>query len=129
MTEEIPEIRQFSRFDWGESIVQKDQIIHLEDIQYVDANFFEFFSFPLVSGDPATVLDEKNEVVITPEIGERYFGRQNPVGEELILNFGDTLQSFIVSGIAAAPPLNSSLDFQLLVRIENRPFFQHNYEN
>ena len=129
LKEEIPEVRRYTRVDGGDAIVQKDQIIHLEEIRYIDANFFEFFSFPLISGDPATVLDERNEVVLTPALAEKYFGRRDPVGEDLILNFGDSVQVFTVSGIAEAAPLNSSLDFQLLVRIENRPFYRLQYDN
>jgi putative ABC transport system permease protein len=129
LKEEVPEIRQFLRVDRGDGIVQHEDIVDVEDLIYTDANFFEFFSLPLSSGDPATVLDEKNKVVLTPGLATKYFGRKDPVGESLILTLSDSPQVYTVSGIAERPPVNSSIDFQMLVRIENRPFYQRNLEN
>jgi len=128
LKDEIPEIRAYTRYDDGGGIVQRDNQVSAEDLRYVDANFFEVFSFPLIEGDPATVLDEKNDVVVTPAFAKKYFGRENPIGQALNITTEDSTQVFTVSGIAEAPPANSSLDFELLLRVENDPYYQHNYE-
>lgn len=126
---EIPEIRQFTRYDESEYIVQKDNFTKLEEVHIVDSTFFEVFSFELERGDPATVLSDPKSVVITPEIARRYFGQKDPVGEELLFHLGDSSVVFTVNGLAKPPPAHSSVTYNILMRIENRPFYQRQYEN
>jgi putative ABC transport system permease protein len=40
---------------------------------YVDSNFFQVFTLPLIKGDAKTALVEPNTVVITKSISQRYF--------------------------------------------------------
>ena len=48
---------------------------------YVDPEFFQFFSFPLIQGQPEMVLKEPNSVVITAAVAEKYFGEEDPIGK------------------------------------------------
>ena len=50
---------------------------------YVDANFFEVFSFDFVEGNPATALTQPNQVVITETQAKTFFGNTNPIGKVL----------------------------------------------
>lgn len=126
---EIPEVRQFTRYDNGDYVVQKENFTQLEEVHFVDSSFFEIFSFPLERGTPEDVLQDPNSIVITPEIARRYFGRQDPVGENLTFQLNDSVAVFTVSGIAEPPPSHSSIQYQILMRIENRPFYKENYQN
>lgn len=81
---------------------------------FVDANFFKVFSFPLIAGDPNTVLKVPASVVLTTSTAARYFGHENPIGKELILD-GQTL---IVTGVAADVPDQSHLKFDILIPLE-----------
>jgi putative ABC transport system permease protein len=49
----------------------------------VDPEVFRVFDFPLLQGNPETVLDNPFSLVITEEIGRKYFGEENPVGKVL----------------------------------------------
>lgn len=49
----------------------------------VDKAFLEMFNIELVLGDPKTALDNPDNVIITEEISEKYFGSTNPIGEVL----------------------------------------------
>lgn len=129
LQEELPEIQRFTRYDRGGAIVRRDNKSFTEDINFVDSTFFEIFSFSLLEGDPDQVLQERNTVVITPEIARKYFGNKNPIGETLSVQTFDTTQLFTVSGIAQRPPDHSSIDFQILMRVENKPFYQRQYAN
>src|SRR5690606_8561184 len=60
---------------------------------------------------------------ITPEMAEKYFGKEDPIGKILSIdNGGERL--FTVAGIIEAPPANSSLDFQILLPVESAPGYE-----
>lgn len=93
-----------------------------------DADFFEMFSFPLERGDPATVLDQPNSVVLTPEMAQKYFGESDPLGKTILL---DEDIEFVVTGVLAPPPGRSHLDFDFLSSIQVLERFDwfHNWWN
>jgi len=121
--EECPEVVAGTRFNRTQAIVTYGNKIFSEDIHCVDPDFFTMFSFPLLKGDPSSVLSDKSNIVLTPAIVEKYFGDEDPIGKTLTLDY-DGIKSFTVSGVIEAPPFNSSLDFKFLIRQENR----NNYE-
>src|SRR6266498_729612 len=51
------------------------------NIVYVDEDFFKLFNFPLKKGNPATVLAEHNDVVLSEKIALKYFGNSDPIGK------------------------------------------------
>ena len=53
------------------------------NILLVDSTFFHFFSFPLVQGNPQTVLDAPDKCVVTESLARQLFGDKNPIGETL----------------------------------------------
>ena len=82
----------------------------------VDSNFFSFFSFELISGDPDTALAEPQSIVLTQTVARKYFGEEKALGKKLTLgNFPD----FVVTGVARDVPLNSSLPFDSLVSLNS----------
>jgi putative ABC transport system permease protein len=78
----------------------------------VDSNFFDFFSFRLLKGDPATVLNEPGSIVMTATAAKKYFGNDDPIGK--VVDFNKRLH-LKVTGIAADVPVNSHLDFDMLI--------------
>ncbi|MDO1447197.1 ABC transporter permease [Rhodocytophaga aerolata] len=87
-----------------------------DQVLFVDASFLRTFSFPLVNGSP-DVLDEPHAVIITQSAALKYFGKQDPIGREIIMenhNQGHKL-SGIVRGICQDAPLQSHLQFNFLV--------------
>jgi len=84
----------------------------------VDTNFFRFFSFPLIKGNPASVLKELNNVVLTETTAKKYFGSvENAMGKIVMLNKETPLK---VTGIAKDVPSNSTLDFDIITSLERR---------
>ena len=53
------------------------------NILLVDSTFFHFFSFPLVQGNPHTVLAAPDKCVVTESLARQLFGDKNPIGETL----------------------------------------------
>lgn len=120
-----PEIARFVRYDYGGNAVLRvgDKIFE-ETITYVEPNFFEVFSFPLLQGTPGTALADKNSLVLTPEMSRKYFGDVNPVGETVQVKIRNDEQAFVVTGVAEAPPSNSSLRFDVVLPIQQKPFYE-----
>ena len=88
-----------------------------------DSNFFQFFSFRLLKGNPATVLADPNSIVMTASTAKKYFGNEDPMGK--VVSFNKKMQ-MKVTGIAEDVPANSHLDFDIIVPTanwEHTPFF------
>ncbi|MDX1642514.1 MAG: ABC transporter permease, partial [Balneolaceae bacterium] len=71
---QFPEIERFVRLDQSSAIVRNGSNSFEEDVLYTDVSFFELFSFPLIQGNPETVLSDPSNIVLTPEMAEKYFG-------------------------------------------------------
>src|SRR5215217_7325141 len=75
-------------------------------VSYADSTFFDVFSIPLVSGDPARVLREPNTMVISERAARKYFGSENPIGQSLLL---DNQAVYTVTGVMKNIPEHSHL--------------------
>lgn len=124
LKDEIPQIKYATRFNSGrKAVMQYSDKIFSEKIAYVDADFFKMFSFSLLKGNAAKLFTNKLDAVITPEIAEKYFGKEDAIGKIFSIDAGGQ-QLFTVAGIMEAPPANSSLDFQILLSLESVPGYE-----
>ncbi len=127
--EEVPQVEYATRFSPdGEAIFHYGDQIFNEQITFVDKDFFSMFSFPLIQGNKEKLFANKGEIVITPEIEEKYFEGEPALGRTVSLTIFGEVQSYMVTGIIEAPPANSSIDFKVLVPQENRPRYKDNLE-
>ncbi|MBO9564930.1 MAG: ABC transporter permease [Niastella sp.] len=118
MKDNLPGIETYVRINWH----QAERMVRYNDIRYreehaclVDSNFFTFFSYPLISGDPLTVLKEANTVVISESAAQRYFGKENPVGRFLDMSTQYSSLHCMVTGVFKDLPANSSLQLSMLI--------------
>ncbi|MCW3462194.1 ABC transporter permease [Chitinophaga nivalis] len=93
------------------------------DIQMVDNDYLKMFTFPFVKGDPQNALQQLNQVVLTEKTAASLFRNEDPVGKTIEVNLQGKWRPFIVSGVAAALPDNSSISFEMLTRFENIPMY------
>lgn len=79
---------------------------------FAEPSFFDMFSFALETGDPATALTEPNTIVLSKQMAERFFGKNNPIGQTLVLkNRGG---AYRITGVMAKPQGKSHLNFDCL---------------
>ncbi len=111
---EVPEIEHAVRYAYmGEQLFRYGQkSLYEEDTFAVDPAFLEIFTFRLLKGNASTALDDPNSLVISEEIAERYFGKEDPIGNTMTLNNRTELR---ITGILKNVPANSSLQFQCLL--------------
>ncbi len=79
---------------------------------YADPDFFDVFTFPMISGDKKSFRDD-NSVFITEQLAMVLFGDQDPVGE--IVSVNDS--PYTVGGVLQNHPLNSSFQFEAIAPI------------
>ncbi|HVG12367.1 MAG TPA: ABC transporter permease, partial [Flavisolibacter sp.] len=93
-----------------------------EPVAMVDSNFFEVFDFRLVTGERSTVFSNANSIVITERTAKKYFGAESAAGKNLQLQLGDDKVLFTVTGVLEDLPLESSLQFEMLIPFSNAPY-------
>ncbi len=91
------------------------------DLYLADSNFFSFFNYELLQGNPQEVLKGKNKIVISETAALRYFdykgpGDPSPIGKTL--NIGSTGDVWaVVTGIAKDPPGNAHFHFDFIMSL------------
>lgn len=114
-------IKRTLRVEYSNGLITVDNnSFNEKKVLMTDANFFSFFSFPLIEGDTATALKDPGSVVLTKSTAKKYFGNQNPVGKMIMM---DQNLSLKVTGVAEDAPYNSHLDFDLIVPLANYAHF------
>jgi putative ABC transport system permease protein len=120
LKEDVPQVQYATRFSPdSEFLFRSGDKVFTERICFVDGDFFKMFSFGLIKGNADRMFMSPQEVVLTPAMAEKYFGAEDPIGKTVIIDIMGE-KSFQVTGIINAPPANSSLDFAILIPMQNR---------
>lgn len=78
---------------------------------FVDPDFLDVFTFPLIRGNRTAALSKPNNILITEKAATKLFGTDDPVGKIIELK---GIGSFEISGLLQNPPKNSHMQFELL---------------
>ena len=121
LSKKEPSIEAFLRLQQDrQSIIQSSQVpsakFSEDQFYFADPNFFDFFSFKLLSGSKEKVLANPYSVVISEPAAQKYFGKQNPIGKTIRFN---NEYDLIVTGVAARAPSNSSIQFDFVASISS----------
>src|SRR5690606_37664843 len=85
-----------------------DQSFYEKKVLNADSNFFSFFSYPLIIGNPNTALKNSGSVVLSETTAIKYFGtKENAFGKTVMLDKDTPLE---VTGVMKDVPANSHLD-------------------
>ena len=93
-----------------------------EDGIVAESQFFELFDFELLKGEPTSVLANKRSIVLTESLSKKFFGYEDPIGEEVEL---DMYGRFTVTGILKDIPLNSYIQFNYLITQDYDVFLEN----
>ena len=122
----LPGIESYARINWNNSerIVRSGVRAYREEhICFADSNFFRFFSYPLLQGDPATVLRDPNTIVLSAGAARKYFGGADPMGKFLDVSTPAGTLHCAVSGVFKDLPANSTMQFSGLISWSSTPPF------
>ena len=117
--QDFPGIKQTVRWDSrGLDIKADKNEPFASNANFTDPAFFELFNFPLVKG--TADLNDKSTVLITESAAKKYFGNIDPIGKILLFYSAEAYKKpLTVTGILKNPPMNSSLQFELLTNMDN----------
>lgn len=112
---------RIARLSSASVVVKVQEHTFDERIHYADKTLFDFFMFPLKSGNlPA--FDKSNQVVISETFADKYFPKQMPLGQAFtIIESGGNAKIYTVAAVTQKIPANSSIQFDILTSFENRP--------
>lgn len=114
----IPGAKQAVRYTDGPGLLRHENTLYHEGLFYADPGFFTLFDFPLLQGNPESVLDRKEDLVITTSLANRLFGEENPIGEMVEVKIRGTFQPFTVSGVMEDLPGNSHFSGDVILPFE-----------
>lgn len=108
----FPAITAFVRtIQYTRVVSVENKVFNETHFLFADSTFFRIFTFLLLKGDPARVLDAPNQVVITETMAKKYFGTADPIGKTLKINNG---KDYTITGIAKDAPGNSQIHFDFV---------------
>lgn len=112
--DEFADVESFARVASDDDLlVRKGDIkFQEENAVWADSTFFQIFDFQLTRGDRNTVLNEPFNVVISESTAKKYFGKEDPIGQSLIVG-GDGFP-VKVTGIMKNIPENSQIKGDLI---------------
>jgi putative ABC transport system permease protein len=110
---EFPEIEMVTRVDWGNTHLFSigEKRVNVSGCA-VDSNFLNVFSFPLLKGDPNTVLKDPYSIVLTEKQAKSLFGNEEAMGKQIRL---DEKDNYTVTGILKDLPFNTRFKFEYLL--------------
>lgn len=114
----IPDVSKSSRFSISWSNFKIDDNLFFAELGYVDPDFFEMFSYALISGKP-TDLKDKTKLFVSDEMAMRLFGSVNVVGKMVTQVIGNDLKEYQVAGVFKKQPSNSSFPRASYTNFEN----------
>jgi putative ABC transport system permease protein len=122
---EISDIEQATRVtSLGATSVRVGNTVFRTTPMFADPHFFTMFSFPFLHGSPDKALSGMKSVVLCKELADKFFGANvTATGKTIQIQLNGTFQDFLVSGIVANPPINSSLEPRMTIRFEHLPWY------
>ena len=119
---EFPEVQAATRIrDYGTPrLIYGNKSFKEDAFAFVDSNFFQVFTLPLLDGDAKTALIEPNTIVITKALAYKYFGKEDPMGK--VISFKDGKNAACkVTGVIDKVPVNSHFHFELFASMASLP--------
>jgi putative ABC transport system permease protein len=125
LLEKDSRIKNTAVSNWGgQSLLTVGNVRLKKSSYYVTEEFLEMFRFPLLAGQPETVLDDPNSIVLTERAARELFGDSDPINQLIKVDNQNELK---VTGILKNVPANSSFEFDCLLshkQIEQQAWFK-----
>jgi putative ABC transport system permease protein len=116
---DIPGIEKSARLMRTGSPVKEGDDIFPAQISYVDPEFLEIFTFPIVLGDQKSI-EKQGNVLISRKMASTLFGDEYPIGKTIsIVNDRNKEFTYTVGAVFEDLPENSSFRIDILSHFDN----------
>ncbi|MBS1916753.1 MAG: ABC transporter permease [Bacteroidetes bacterium] len=123
MKSQYGDVKYATRYAGGGTTIRyKDKKIS-QSLDFVDADFFKMFSFPVIDGNKAP-LQNLDEIVLRKGTAKAVFGNEEPVGKVIEIEQNNNWKPFTVSAVVDDFPDNSSITYDAITRFENLSFYK-----
>jgi putative ABC transport system permease protein len=117
----LPEVESFVRLNTTYLNIKLGEDINSQKVLEADSNFFSFFSFPLLKGNPQTALQNVHSVVISEDMALQHFGNDDALTKTIFLESNGTFVPYTVTGVSKRCPQNSSIQFDIVMPLIEKP--------
>jgi putative ABC transport system permease protein len=116
---DIPGIGESARLMRTESPVKEGLNIFPTQVSYVDPEFLDIFTFPIVVGDKKSLENQAN-VLVSSTMAAKLFGKDYPIGKTIsIVNDKNKEFTYTIGAVFKDLPLNSSFRIDILSHYDN----------
>lgn len=116
---EVPGVSKITRFLEQEALTTYgEQEINLDAV-WLDSEFFEMFTFPVLKGNKNNPLQEKNSVVVTENTANKLFGSAEAVGQTINILIDGKEEPFTVASVVGNQESQNNLKFDIAIPFEN----------
>ncbi|MEI3802759.1 MULTISPECIES: ABC transporter permease [unclassified Chitinophaga] len=118
----FPEVKYTTRQAYGgQQLLSTGKKSIYQQSMYADPDYFNIFTFPAISGNPVTALQDPGAIILTESTAHRLFGDKDPIGSIIKHNNQHHLR---VAAVIRDAPENSSIQFDVVL-----PFRLYELEN
>jgi len=117
MKENYAQVEDYCRIKSAnvQKVLANDQTYYDNPVVYeASANFFTFFTYKLLTNNPNSVLETKDDIAISEDLSIKYFGTSLPVGKIISLTNGETKTDYVIKGVFRKPKANTQLSFDMV---------------
>ena len=114
----VPDAERQTRLSWSNSNFKVADNVFPADMNYVDPEFFEVFTFNFIAGQSASLKD-KSKVFLSDEMAIKLFNSTDIVGKQITQVMGTELKEVEVGGVFKKQAPNSSFQADSYMNYEN----------
>jgi putative ABC transport system permease protein len=107
----FPQIEAIARLCPDHRTIRHGNVAADEKLYWADPNVFDLLRLKAWAGDLRGALQAPDTIVITRSLARKYFGRDAPIGETLLIDGSHPLR---VTAVLADLPANTHLDLQAI---------------
>ncbi|HEX3387081.1 MAG TPA: ABC transporter permease, partial [Mucilaginibacter sp.] len=115
---DFPQVKNITRANYADVIIKRGDNVFRDNVTFVDNAFYQMFDFPVKWGNEQRFTDPDG-IVLTDELSQKLFGKENPVGKVLSVRFNqngrETPENFTVKGVFEKRPDETSWYFSALI--------------
>ena len=101
----FPQISAVTRLAPDEVRLRHEQTTAKETVYWADPNAFDLLRLPVFAGDLQRALRRPDGIVLTRSVAEKYFGRDDPIGEPILL---DDVHPMTITAVLDDLPINGT---------------------
>lgn len=100
------------------SLKKDNEYIKENDVIGTTKSFFNVFGIRILQGKLDGFRQDRNQIYISSDISQKYFGNENSIGKNIKMKFFDVEQSMQVAAVFENIPKNNSIRPDIIVNTE-----------